>query len=126
MEPGFFRTSIIDNGDQYKPRIADYEPLIGGISRLLQGTSYDWLYQFKSITYDSPLASSAVLPGDPKRGVEVIIDLTRGEGVAQGRDVPIYLTLGTDGHDGIKSVCEEMLKTLTDWRDVIVSTDFPK
>lgn len=78
------------------------------------------------VTYIPPLASSAYLPGDPKRGVEVIIDLVRGEGFAQGRDVPVNLTLGTDGHDGIKSVCEDVLKTLADWKDVIVSTDIPK
>lgn len=125
MEPGYFRTNIIDNLDLYKPRIAEYEPLIGEIFRVYQGKSYDWLYRSKKKTHIAPLASSTYLPGDPKRGVEVIIDLVRGEGIAQGRDVPIDLTLGTDGHDGIRSVCENMLKTLTDWKEVIVSTDIP-
>lgn len=67
-----------------------------------------------------------VLPGDTKRGVEVILDLIRGEGGAQGREVPKALPLGTDCFEAVESVCTGALETLKEWKDVIVSTDYPK
>lgn len=67
-----------------------------------------------------------MLPGDPKRGVEVILDLIRGEGGAQGREVPKTIPLGTDCFEAVERVSTGALATLKEWKDVIVSTDFPK
>ncbi|KAM5357569.1 hypothetical protein ACJZ2D_016140 [Fusarium nematophilum] len=61
--------------------------------------------------------------GDPEKGVSIILDLVRGEGVAEGREMPIRIALGPDAYDVIKGKCDETLKTLEDWKDVTCSTD---
>lgn len=64
-------------------------------------------------------------PGDPVRLVEIILDLVRKEGVAEGRVVPLRIPLGVDVFDDMKAKCKETLTLLEDWKDVIRSTDFP-
>jgi len=107
VEPGYFRTSIIDKFNPYETRIADYRYMM-------------------TATYESFKLSNASLPGDLKRGVQVILDLVRGEGIAQGRSIPTTLPLGTDCFEAVESVCQEELQILKEWKDVIVSTDLPK
>ena len=62
-------------------------------------------------------------PGDPVKLVEIILDLVRQEGVAEGKEVPFRLPLGIDCYDDIKAKCEETLRLLKDWEHVIRSTD---
>ena len=62
--------------------------------------------------------------GDPKKGVEVMLDVIRGEGIAAGRPTPLVLGLGSDTSDTIKKVCDDKLKQLEEWKDVMYSTDF--
>jgi hypothetical protein len=46
-------------------------------------------------------------PGDPKKLVEVILDLVRGEGAAQGRKLPLNLALGSDCLNVVReSLCQ--------------------
>ncbi len=63
-------------------------------------------------------------PGDPEKGIKVVIDLVRKEGCAVGREVPFRLPLGADCYDDIKEKCEETLKLLRDWQHVIKGTDY--
>jgi hypothetical protein len=62
-------------------------------------------------------------PGDPVKLVEIVLDLVRREGVAEGREVPFRLPLGVDCYDELKGKCEETLKLLEAWKDIIRSTD---
>ena len=80
----------------------------------------------KLIKYDCISALSGNEPGDTKRGVEVILDLVRGDGDAKGREVPKCIVLGSDSFDAVEGVCKAELQTLTEWKDVIISTDIPK
>lgn len=61
--------------------------------------------------------------GDPVKLVEIIVDLVRREGIAAGREIPFRLPLGLDVYDDMKAKCEETLKLLEEWKDVIRSTD---
>jgi len=63
-------------------------------------------------------------PGDPKKGVEIIIDLVRNEGCAAGKAVPFRFPLGPDCHYVMKTKCEEILKVLDEWKPVIESTNY--
>ena len=65
-------------------------------------------------------------PGDPKKAVEILIDIVKGEGVAAGRVPPTYVGLGSDAYQIIKDVCSATLQRLEDWKDVITSPDLPK
>ena len=106
IEPGRFRTKLLAPGNvkKVKSDITDYEE--------------------KSATFNQQLSNEdRMQPGDPQRGVEVIIDLVRGVGVGEN-EVPFRLPLGTDCYETVKEKCEDTLKTLEQWKDVITSTDF--
>ncbi|RHZ62453.1 SDR family oxidoreductase [Aspergillus thermomutatus] len=62
-------------------------------------------------------------PGNVERGVSIILDLVRAEGVAAGKKIPFRLPLGTDCYESIKEKCEETLRLLDEWKDVINSTN---
>lgn len=106
FEPGHFRTAVVSKpAENFGSQIADYD----GLTSMLQGI----------------LASlDRKQPGDPKKAVEVVIDVVKGEGCAKGKEMPLELPLGRDCVKDIRIKCEGMLKTLDDWKDVIESTDF--
>lgn len=61
--------------------------------------------------------------GDPKKVVKIIVDMVRGEGVAEGREVPHRLPLGSDALIAVQPKPEAMLKEWKEWENVILSTD---
>lgn len=65
-------------------------------------------------------------PGNPKKFVQVVIDLVRREGVFKDkeRDVGLRLPLGNDAFEEISRKVESMRKLLREWEGVIRSTDF--
>ncbi|GFF56550.1 uncharacterized oxidoreductase YusZ [Aspergillus udagawae] len=63
-------------------------------------------------------------PGDVQKGVSIILDLVRAEGVAAGKKIPFRLPLGADCYETIKEKCEETLRLLDEWKDVINSTNY--
>jgi hypothetical protein len=65
-------------------------------------------------------------PGDPVKLAEIVLDLVRKEGVAEGKDVPFRMPLGIDCYDDVKAKCEETLRLLENWKDVIRSTDMDR
>jgi hypothetical protein len=84
-----------------------------------------WKVRHVSLYHTSPNDPSAFnqkQPGDPQKGVEVMIDVIRSEGVAQGRTFPSNLALGSDCYAVIKSQTEAALKGLEEWQDVTKST----
>lgn len=56
--------------------------------------------------------------GDPDKAVEVIVDVVRGEGVAQGRDWSLYLPLGREANSDLETKCGIMLNTVEEWREI--------
>lgn len=63
-------------------------------------------------------------PGDPKKGVQVIVDVIRGEGVAAGKEWPRSLCLGSDCHATVKAESEKTLARLEEWKEASFATDF--
>ena len=72
------------------------------------------------------IAMNGHQPGDPKKAVEIMIDIVKSEGVAAGRAQPTYVGLGSDAYQIIKDACSTTLQRLEDWKDIITSTDLPK
>ncbi|GAB1732725.1 hypothetical protein NU195Hw_g7321t1 [Hortaea werneckii] len=62
-------------------------------------------------------------PGDTAKAARLVIDLVKGEGVGQGRELPLALPIGNDAFVKIKEQTEATLKMLEEWEDVIRSTD---
>ncbi|KAF8994489.1 short chain dehydrogenase [Cyathus striatus] len=105
---GFFRTPFLSSTQRAPPvsRISDYQPLCERVEAVLN-------------------ACDRKQPGDPKKGVEVIIDVVRGEGVAKDKPFPKGVALGTDCYKLMKSHCEEGLARAEEWKEISCSTDFP-
>lgn len=59
-------------------------------------------------------------PGDPAKGMELIVDVVRKEGCAVGKEVPLRLPLGQVGIDQLKAKCLATLKMLDEWEEEIV------
>ena len=64
--------------------------------------------------------------GDPHKLAQIIADVVQGEGIAAGQEVPLGLPIGSDSFAAIKETVERTQKVLTEWEDVIKSTDFLK
>ncbi|KAI7339883.1 hypothetical protein KC315_g1013 [Hortaea werneckii] len=62
-------------------------------------------------------------PGDTAKAARLVIDLVKGEGVGEGRELPLALPIGNDAFVKIKEQTEATLKMLEEWEDVIRSTD---
>ncbi|KAF8075755.1 hypothetical protein FPV67DRAFT_1469077 [Lyophyllum atratum] len=104
---GYFRTAFL-NADHRAPqvsRIQDYKPMTDKANAALE-------------------AYNGKQPGDPLKGVEVIADVVRGEGVAAGKTFPTSLSLGSDCYTIVKGESEKTLARLEEWKDVTQSTDF--
>ena len=110
VEPGYFRTNLLGGGAfvQSAKRIDAYEDPstpAGQVRAVLPKVNGNQ-------------------PGDPVKGAKVAFDIITKTGVAEGKDVPIRIILGTDCVEVVKKECREVMKSLTEWEDVFTSTDF--
>ncbi|KAG1745625.1 hypothetical protein EDB19DRAFT_454290 [Suillus lakei] len=102
VEPGAFRTENIYSNqfDTWTNPIPDYDE-----------ARAECVVRCGAINHNQP--------GDPMKGMKVVVDVVRGEGVAAGREWPLYLVLGGDAERDIRNKCMTMLKHLDEWQDVI-------
>ena len=63
-------------------------------------------------------------PGDPKKGVERMIDVLKSEGMAKGRGVPLRIPIGSDACQMTREAAMASLKVCDDWAALSTSTDF--
>ncbi|KAF1988940.1 NAD(P)-binding protein [Aulographum hederae CBS 113979] len=107
IEPGRFRTKLLSSENMKAARssIPEYQ-------------------SFSQNLLDGMAKEDRAQPGDPVKLVEIIIDLVRREGIAEGKEVPFRFPLGADCYDDIKTKCEENLKLLEEWKGIIRSTDY--
>ena len=61
--------------------------------------------------------------GDPRKGVNVIKDIVKGENKATGRKWPSTLPLGSDAVDAIRKKCESTLREIDEWQSLSTSTN---
>lgn len=62
-------------------------------------------------------------PGDAKKAAKVIVDVVRGEGIAEGRSPTETLFLGSDALRDVGAKCQAVLKCIDEWGDVARSVD---
>ncbi|KAF2492811.1 putative hydroxybutyrate dehydrogenase [Lophium mytilinum] len=107
FEPGFFRTQVFHpDNTKYQPSdIGDYDALRAETTQFLQGIQ-------------------GSQTGDPKKGIKVMIDVVKGEGVAAGKAMPERMPVGADALGAIRKKCEDTLAICKEWEEVITSTDF--
>lgn len=123
---GYFRTEFLTNDHRapYVPRIADYKEMSEQSNASLVGESFLFDAQPSSLLTGYPSAYNGKQPGDPKKGVEVVLDVVRGEGLAAGKPFPTSLALGSDCYSIIKVELDKSGARLEEWSEVSKSTDF--
>lgn len=112
VEPGYFRTSFLNPGVMVssKDRIDAYDDKntpTGKTRRTLK-------------------VVDGKQPGDVSKGCEVLVDVLTATGVAQDRQLPIRIVLGSDCEQVIRDTCTSATNLLNEWSEVIRSTDYPK
>lgn len=107
IEPGRFRTKLLSSGNlkAFSTKIPDYADFS---KALLKGMA----------------EADQNQPGDPIKLVEIVVDLVRQEGTAEGKEIPLRLPLGSDCFNDVKAKCEETLKMLKEWEPMIKGTDY--
>ncbi|KAG5640096.1 hypothetical protein DXG03_001233 [Asterophora parasitica] len=107
LDFGYFRTDFLENviRPPQVSRIGDYQPMSDKANADFE-------------------AYNGKQPGDPRKGVKVIVDVIHGEGVATGKSFPTVLALGSDTYRVVKTASEETLARLEEWKEATTSTDF--
>jgi hypothetical protein len=106
FELGFFRTKIMDpeNVKFRSSPIADYDDIQSGVAQFVQRINDNQ-------------------PGDPEKAVEVILDVVREEGVAEGKSLPERLPMGPDCLAIMRKKAVGNLVICNEWEYVIRSTN---
>ncbi|EIW75512.1 NAD(P)-binding protein, partial [Coniophora puteana RWD-64-598 SS2] len=119
VEPGAFRTENIYGQHFLSPSTHPADFSTGGTARDIPDYA---------VTRDADIAKFAApsgkQPGDPDKAARAIVDVVRGEGVAEGREWPMYLVLGTDADDNIREKVGKVIKDIDEWRDVVRGVGF--
>jgi hypothetical protein len=107
FELGLFRTKIMAPGNvrQEPSQIEDYTPIAQAVGPFTAGQNGNQ-------------------DGDLSQAVSIMIDVVRGEGVAEGRETPERLPLGPDMLGVMRKKCTDSLKIYDEWEKVIASTNF--
>jgi len=63
-------------------------------------------------------------PNDPERGMEVVVDVVRGEGRAAGKPFPLWLALGADAVKDIRAKATRIVDSLGMYQDLSVAAGY--
>jgi len=121
VEPGAFRTSAIRTSSTHPENTSKNHALAD--SMLAPGSfSLEAYKPFHTQAVQFLHAMAGKEEGDPEKGASVIVDVVRGEGVAEGKEWPEWLFLGEDCIKDVRAKIERILKTIEEWEDVAVNT----
>ncbi|KAM0251892.1 hypothetical protein ACHAQJ_007954 [Trichoderma viride] len=112
IEPGFFRTEFLQMGEA---------------QRRIQTALALPVYTGTAVADSRDLLTKAnnTQAGDPEKGAKVIVDVLTRTGVAEGKEIPQRLQLGSDIVGTLKdSILTGMQGTIEQWGEVSMSTDF--
>ncbi|EKG13230.1 Short-chain dehydrogenase/reductase SDR [Macrophomina phaseolina MS6] len=109
VEPGFFRTELLNPSANIaktapEQRLPDYQEL--------------------NATGDANFAAfHGAQLGDPKKGAQVIYDVVTSTGAAAGRELPVFLPLGSDATTEITKAAKQTLDIVDEWRSISALSD---
>ncbi|KAI0097348.1 hypothetical protein GGR51DRAFT_541134 [Nemania sp. FL0031] len=112
IEPGFFRTELLKPGANFTQttthtRISDYAEINKNADEAFVNFHGSQL-------------------GDPVKGVEILYDVITSTGIAAGRDLPVFLPLGSDASEQITKTAKETISTIEEWADIASQSDYPE
>ncbi|SEN54498.1 oxidoreductase [Actinacidiphila rubida] len=100
VEPGAFRTSLMDNVTTSPGELPDYADTVGATRKMAA-------------------AGSGAVAGDPARAAAVILAALDAE------DAPLHLPLGPDGVAAVSTALTRVQDGIEAWRDRATATSFP-
>ncbi|KXJ90823.1 hypothetical protein Micbo1qcDRAFT_225690 [Microdochium bolleyi] len=109
VEPGAFRTSLLDPSANFAAT--------SGMARL---------DDYKQINAETDAIFAMIngkQPGDPVKGCQIIYDVVTSTGVAEGREMPEFLPLGSDAVNVIVASVQKVLGQVEEWKDVARQSD---
>ncbi|PPQ74487.1 hypothetical protein CVT24_000120 [Panaeolus cyanescens] len=125
---GFFRTPILDPAQRAPEvyRIPEYKNVVDKIENKFKGkeSAESLKMSPKKLTHYLYAAYNGKQPGDPRKGVRIIVDMIRGEGYAAGKTFPTGLCLGPDCYQMARESLEDTLARMEEWKDATCSTNF--
>lgn len=109
IEPGYFRTGFLNPGAKVSTaaRIAAYEDEATSSGQVRKGLQ----------------AHDGNQLGDVKKGASMCVDILTRSGVAEGRELPLRIVLGSDCVDAIRGKCQSTLLLLDSWAQISVKSD---
>lgn len=106
IAPGRFRTKLLSTGNMRGSRgEGAYKELLEG----LEGHLRD---------------QDGRQHGDPRKLVRTVIHAVKGQGMFDGREVPLRLPLGRDSVAEMEVKYSGILRTMMEWKGVVDGTDF--
>jgi NAD(P)-dependent dehydrogenase (short-subunit alcohol dehydrogenase family) len=108
VEPGMFRTAFLNAGKR-----------TGTARRLEEVYAGTGVEEYRRVLD----GADGTQLGDVKVGARVVVDVLTKTGVAEGREIPLRVVLGSDCLQVIRDKCESTLKLLDEWEDISTSTD---
>jgi len=107
VQPGSFRTECITHPNFAQKKIKDYQ-------------------EVDQKTKSFFLAVNGKQPNDPERGMDVVVDVVRGEGTATGRPFPLWLALGADAVRDIRNKATRIVESLDMYQDLSVAVGYDR
>jgi hypothetical protein len=105
---GYFRTDFLTSDGARsvtKGSISDYD-------------------QMRRATDDALNAYNKKQPGDPVKGVSLVLDCISGTGKAEGKRVPWHICLGSDAYEAITGAIDPFRTEMDEWKAITDTTDF--
>ncbi|GAQ40652.1 putative PKS/NRPS-like protein biosynthetic cluster [Aspergillus tubingensis] len=64
-------------------------------------------------------------PGNAVDLIAKVIQIAKGEGIAEGKEIPLRVPFGSDSLGFLKEKARDMMRIAEEWEEVARSTDFP-
>lgn len=109
VEPGFFRTGLLDPS----ANIAGTDKS----SRLDVYTDLNAIIETNFATFNGAQL------GDPVKGAQIIFDVVTSSGVAEGKELPELLPLGSDASMEIEKAVSKVQTSVEGWKDISALSD---
>jgi NAD(P)-dependent dehydrogenase (short-subunit alcohol dehydrogenase family) len=104
VEPGRFRTELLGQRNLSAPLPAQDQSASAAVEAAVR-------------------AESGRQPGDPAKLAQIVVDVVKEEGVAEGRRMPERLLLGRDCVGEFEGKVGSLVGEIEGWREVAFSTD---
>ncbi|KAH8682449.1 hypothetical protein BX600DRAFT_479073 [Xylariales sp. PMI_506] len=110
IEPGYFRTGFLNTGGGNRLTVTNL------MTNEYKGTAVE------QTTAALDQVNNAQ-PGDVVKGAKVIVDVLTKSGVAEGKDIPMRLLLGTDAIQVVRDKLASTEELIKQWEDISSTTD---